>query len=47
MFSRVQTDVLLNVLQNGENKREKSNIGQQTEVWSFKPLCSNGFFHRY
>ena len=44
MFSRVQTDVLLNVLQNGENKREKSNIGQQTEVWSFNPFFLMDFF---
>ena len=25
-------------------KEEKSNMGQQTEVWFFNPLCSNRFF---
>ena len=37
--------VLLNILQNGENKRGEENMGQQTEVWFFYPLCSNRLFH--
>ena len=38
-------EVLLNILQNGENQREVIRMCKHMEVWFFNPLCSNGLSH--